>query len=61
MKAELFRFLSEGPDDPLTVMRFVLALPLVDILVTLGQQCVDEPGQLMGAGGDRTGPVHAGA
>ena len=60
LKAEPFSALFEVVHDALAVAFFVIVLPLVRIFASLGQQGVDQAGQLMGGRGDGLRPIEAG-
>lgn len=61
LEAELPGFLGKRLDCPLAVPLLVLSHALVDVLLAFHHHRVDQPGQLVGAGGDGAGFVHAGA
>ena len=58
-QAQFFGALRELAHDFFAVAFLKIVLALVGILLALGQHGVDQPGQLVGSGGDGLGLVHA--
>jgi hypothetical protein len=61
LQSQLAGALRELADDAAAVAFLEIILPLIDVLLPLGERRVDQPGELVRCGRDGLGLVHAGA